>query len=210
MLVILDRGHNRPGSLHGGSTPDGRREVDLVAAYQAAAAKRLVELGIPVSLDGCGEPEPYAARWARACRAARDRGPAVYAQLHANAGRGHGAWWFFDTRSELGRAAATAAAGAYELAALPGIRGSSALACYDDRQKAGDAAWLVNPYSTIRGIFSGPLDLCGLCVEPAFMDQADHLPLFEPEGLALLGRAVADALAAGLRAVDFLLRTGPA
>ena len=50
--------------------------------------------------------------------------------------------------------------------------------------------WTKNAYSTIRGLRK-PV---GICFEPAFMDHADHRPLFTPDGMRRIGYALAEGI----------------
>jgi hypothetical protein len=49
-------------------------------------------------------------------------------------------------------------------------------------------------FSTIKGIYSGPENISGICLEPFFIDRPEHQWLTSAQG----GRAIADALVAGL------------
>jgi hypothetical protein len=49
-------------------------------------------------------------------------------------------------------------------------------------------------WSCIAGIFDGPPWLCGVLLEPGFLDAPEHATLWDSVGLARIGQAVADGV----------------
>lgn len=189
MIVILDRQHaGKPGKDDRGASVelDGRTvyEVDLTRAYIEAATALLMSEGHAVYVleDGW-----YSARHARACEIAREN-PAqlcAYVACHINAGGGSYGLVLHDARSRGGHALAEAVADALgtDNAAL-------------DRTLVGAAdhegPW-ARAMTTIKGIYSGPGNLSGICFEPFFIDNDRNQALMTDAGL----RAVGNALAVG-------------
>jgi hypothetical protein len=66
--------------------------------------------------------------------------------------------------------------------------GDYGAAFFDLRSSLGEG----NAFSTIKGVWTGPA--CGICFEPAFLDNKWHVALLNREGLQLIGRALARAI----------------
>lgn len=194
MLVILDRQHV------GRTTPDqgvradldgdGRiavweQEAQLTPLYLLAMERRLMEMGHRVV---CMSDGSYAERHARAGALARSHaagaGPVVYCAAHLNAAGGDYGLLMHDHRSEGGRALAEA---------LRPVLGS---ACPELRRvlvypaRPGD--WTERALYCLQGIYQ--TRAVGLVLEPCFVDRPEHRPLLTPEGLARIGRALAEGL----------------
>jgi len=188
-LVILDRQHGDKGDrFDPGAVASGRREVDLSAAYGRAAADALRALGVDVLWIDAGS---YQSRHLEAIDASSCvDAPALYCALHVNAGGGRYGAVFHDARSARGARAAMLIASSLGVA-LPELSVSRHISA-----RADD--WTSNAWHTMRRIYSGPPSLSGVCIEPGFIDSAEHVDLWYESGLKRIG----DALAEGI--VDFL------
>lgn len=217
-LVVFDRQHaGRPKpSLGAGVDLDGdgqvelhEREANLTPFYIAAATAELEAQGYDVALidpANQGEVADYPERWTQANELASGYdGPVAYLACHLNAGGGDYACALYDQRSGGGKSLAGAVMVAMRQAELPGVKRALPRSCYDDRHSKvagrwvnanGDPAWLYRAFNTIKGIYSGPANVSGICLEPLFVDTHQHL--LDEDGLAQVGRAVADGLAAWL------------
>jgi hypothetical protein len=187
-LVILDRGHvGKPDHDDLGAWADldfdgvsdvVEMEAILTAKYILAAEIRLRELGHRVVVMGDGR---YEDRHTRAKAYKAD----VYVQCHVNAGKGDYGLAIYDSRSENGK----------KLAAL--LAESLVKECPElKRATAGYTAASGSPFprawNTIKGVFDGrPV---GICYEPFFIDRPEHQPLAHAEGLARVGRALAEGI----------------
>jgi hypothetical protein len=215
--LILDIQHagrpDKPGDMGAAFDLDGdgvlgengEREVDLVRGYVAAATTYARELGHRVSVLETGT---YGQRHATAIRLAQGAPGVdhVYLACHVNAGGGAYGLLRPDYRSAAGAARAQALAVAlsrlHELrhaGALPGCRvvplypsADRAGAAGRDVADAAKAAWWTRGWGCIDGIYSGPSNLCGVLVEPGFIDSSAHRSLWTPDGLARIGRALVD------------------
>ena len=175
----------------------GEREVDLVRAYVAAAAAYARSLGHTVTVLETGT---YGQRHATAIRIARAAPEVehVYLACHTNAGGGSYGLVRPDYRSAGGLAAAERlAASLRTLPALSKVRveplyPSAAAAAADGRDvsDAGKVGWWTRGWGCIEGIWSGPANLCGVLVEPFFIDTARHKPLMTAPGLVTVGQAL--------------------
>lgn len=195
LTVVLDRQHvgkpHNPRDLGawGDLDHDGHADLDeheglWTAQYLFPAERRLRALGhrvIPMS-DG-----RYSERHDRANRYGAD----VHIAAHLNSltggtrtGGGNYASIFYDHRSrpESGRALGRALRDALS-AACPELATVKLFPA-----KPGD--WTSRAYSTISGL-QAPV---GICFEPAFIDHADHRPLFTAEGMGRIGAALADGI----------------
>jgi hypothetical protein len=213
-LVIFDLQHSgKPRSLdeRGAKADidgDGRistweREAELVPFYVAPATRYLAGRGHHVALEAFGD---YHHRHERANQLARELEgvPVAYAACHLNAGGGRSAQLFYDGRSRSGPMLAAHLAS--ELEELPEIRNGQAFASYRDPQPGagpgenewrGDTSkhWTWGAWSTIAGIYSGPANIAGVCLEPWFLDQPQHKALALGEGAERVGLAVGRGLA---------------
>ena len=94
---------------------------------------------------------------------------------------------FYDHRSRNGDHLSKNIAASVELAELPGI--SRVIS----RDAEPHGSW-VNAFYTIKGIFSGPANICGYCSEPLFMDHEDHRIHLSTDGLRNIGRIQAEGI----------------
>ena len=187
MLVIFDWQHQgKPPPKHrdrGASCEiDGVRvhETDLTAGYIDAAARMIRDAGHQVEIITEGW---YPNRHKLACSMAMEtERPVAYLASHINAGGGSYAAIYHDERSFNGARLAGCIAGALG-AALPELSKSKARP--SGPEKSGRA------WGVFRGIWSGPMWISGVCLEPAFIDCEEHWPLFTPEGLERIGAALA-------------------
>ena len=185
MLVILDQQHHgKPGKDDHGASFESLRETDLTRAYVAAAAGSLERTGVEVLILRWGW---YSERHAYA-RAVADAvpGKVVYVSCHVNAGGGSYGLVCHDSRSKAGARLSDAVS-----ARLEPLTGKS-------RSEPASAGRWANAYNTIKGIYSGPGNLSGICFEPGFIDSEAHRGLWYADGLVRVG----EALAAGIR--DYL------
>lgn len=190
MLCILDRQHGAtgrrtfaPGAAYdldgdGVTGENGEREVDLVDAYFGHARAALERLGHEVLVLDTGD---YGARHEQAIAAAQDAARAVYVAGHVNAGGGRYALVRHDHRSDAG--ARLGRMVLRHLAAVPEL---------------GDGRlWPLAPqdrgWSCVDGIYAGPAWLCGILLEPYFIDSKAHRRLSTAAGLLELGTALAAA-----------------
>lgn len=215
--LILDIQHagrpDKPGDMGAAFDLDGdgvvgengEREVDLVRGYVAAATTYARQLGHRVSVLETGT---YGQRHATAIRLAQGAPGVdhVYLACHVNAGGGSYGLLRPDYRSAAGAARAQALVVAlsrlHELrhaGALPGCRvvplypsADRAAAAGRDVSDAAKAGWWTRGWGCIDGIYSGPSNLCGVLVEPGFIDSSAHRTLWTSDGLARIGRALVD------------------
>lgn len=190
MITILDIQHagraSRPSDMGAAYDLDGdghvgeagEREVDLVRGYVEAARSALTRCGHTVAVLTDGE---YGTRHAEAIRLAKTANKAVYLACHVNAGRGRYALVRPDSRSTGGaRFARTLLRHLEGVAELPTGK-----------------LWPMGPtdrgWSCIDGIYDGPAWLCGVLVEPGFIDSPQHRRLWTPAGLVEVGTAIAAA-----------------
>ena len=216
-LVIFDLQHSgKPRGLDergakadvdgDGVVETWEREAELTPFYVAPASRALALTGHLVVLETFGE---YPDRHARAAElASRFPGLRVaYVACHINAGGGRSGSAFYDGRS--GGGARLARGLADELGELDELHGGFAFPSYADPQPGagagenewrGDASkhWTWGAWSTIAGIYDGPANLSGVCVEPWFLDNPSHRPLATGEGAERVGEALARGLSAWL------------
>lgn len=197
MIVIFDRQHygkpNRPHDLGAavdldgdGQIATGEREANLTPLYIDPAKKLLEEMGHTVYVLDSGW---YSDRHNRACEiAANNPGMRVaYLACHVNAGGGDYAVMIHDARSGGGKGLANHLSAAICDHNLTGIRRSLV------RSASADNAWK-RGYTTIKGIYSGPANISGVCLEPYFIDREEHRYLTTVQG----GQEIAEALVDGL------------
>lgn len=191
-LAIFDVQHagraSRPGDMgaaydldgDGVTGEQGEREVDLVRAYVEAAQAALERCGVEVRVLSSGE---YGQRHLEAGNLARVfAGRAVYLACHLNAGRGRYALVRPDYRSQRGRLFASTMA--RHLRAVPELDD-----CRIWPLTSTDRGW-----ACIDGIWSAPANLCGLLLEPYFLDGPTHRRLTTLQGTREVGAAVAAAV----------------
>lgn len=166
-----------------GLVEDGEREAELTPFYALACSDVLGRLDQRVLLITAGA---YSDRHSAArALAAAWAGPVVYLACHINAGGGTGAIVAHDERSRGGAALARAIVS--ELGGLPGIARASARPVGARSPEAFERRL----HGCIGGIYEGPANLCGVTLEPFFLDQLAHAPLATDEGLRRVGEAIA-------------------
>jgi len=197
MIVIFDRQHygkpNRPDDLGAaidldgdGNIEDQEKEANLTPLYYLPAKRTLEALGQSVYVLDSGWYSDRHKR-ANAIAAANPDKKVAYIACHVNAGKGDYSVMIHDQRSGNGSRLALALSAAIADHAISGIQRSLV------RAASADNAWK-RGYSTIKGIYSGPNNISGVCLEPYFIDRQDHQWLATPEG----GEALAEALVSGL------------
>ena len=191
LLAILSNDH---AGRNAGAVHDGLHEPELVAAYIEAARGHLETAGAEVEVITGGllaHRQARAVERGRAWLREHPDGLVVYVGCHVNAAPGTYGAVFHDVRSTLGAEVGEHVRGSLEsltplsraiLRATPG----------------GDWA---RPHATLRGIYSGPRRMTGLCFEPYFIDAPEHRPLTTPEGCELVGRVLAEGLLSAARAL---------
>jgi len=117
-----------------------------------------------------------------------DRGdPFAYLACHVNAGRGDYGLIAYDYRSPRGQL----------LAELIGEQLANLSELSDVRvEPASPENDWSRAYHTIDGIYQGPRNICGICLEPFFLDTPAHRTLATVQGLRRIGYAVAAGLVA--------------
>lgn len=196
MIVIFDRQHyGKPGKNDQGAgfdlDGDGRietqeRETQLTPLYYRPAKERLEAMGHKVVILDSGW---YSDRHKRANQIALSNPGerVVYLACHVNAGGGDYAAAIYDARSAGGKRLAEAVTA--QLAGLPGIRRvRAARGTPTNGWKRG--------YATVKGIYAGPANISGMCLEPYFIDRPEHRFLASVQG----GKLIADKLVAALLA----------
>ena len=199
MIVIFDRQHyGKPGSASGdrgagvdldgdGQIESGEQEANLTPLYIQPAKALLTQLGHTVYLLDSGW---YSQRHEDAIAIARANPSkrVAYLACHINAGGGDYAVFLFDSRSSGGAALAGSITDAFASDSdLTGISRSLL------RSASATNDWS-NAYNTVKGIYAGPTNISGVCVEPYFLDQAKHRWLTTPEGGAALAEALVDGI----------------
>ena len=185
-LVALDRQHvgkpGKPGDLGAKCKFWSTHEAYMTAEYLLAAEKELRRLGhdvIPIS-DG-----RYSDRHERFNNyASRYMGPSCYIAAHFNAGGGDYGASFFDARSSLGERLAVRIKTEFNKE-MPDLGRFRII-------KSRPSDWTSNAFATIKGVWTGPA--CGICFEPAFLDNPWHVKLLDSDGLQLMGRTLARAI----------------
>ncbi len=173
MIVIFDRQHyGKPGKpndrgaavdLDGdGVISDQEQEANITPLYYLPAKAELERQGHSVYVLDSGW---YGDRHKQAnAIAAQNRDKKVaYIACHINAGKGDYAVFIHDARSKGGTGLANALAAAFQGAGINGIRRNLV------RAASADNEWK-RGYSTISGIYAGPANIAGVCLEPFFLD----------------------------------------
>lgn len=196
MIAILDRQHfGKPGrrrdlgagyDLDGdGLVGDHEREASLTPYYIEAARKHVEAAGHGVIVEDRGW---YSKRHIRAnIFAAEARGPVAYVACHINAGGGDYAAIIHDARSQNGKRLADLVAESLNDLHLAGV--SRVIV----RGATPDNDWS-RGLNTIKGIWSGPANICGICFEPLFIDCHAHRQWLNPVGLDSIGAALGSGL----------------
>lgn len=196
MLVFLDIQHiGIPHSKKVNSTGaakdldnDGKIEQNELEAYNTwiyagHCMARLRELGHQVIALADGW---YPARHARVndyvAKMLDSAEVSVYVSCHLNAGGGNYGAVFADHRSGRGAVLAKKIAESLQERCPELEKVRTFPATPED--------WTKNAYYTIKNV-KAPI---GICFEPFFMDCADHLVLFHPEGLERVGAALAEGI----------------
>jgi len=194
-LLILDRQHagkrSRPDDMGAAADIDGdgtiqadEREANLTPVYGEACAALVRRSGASsLVLDpaATGPRMDYSERHTWACGIAAGRGGQVaYAAMHLNAGGGSYGMIGYDQRSRRGRRLADAIGA--QLRTIPVLSRVHVVAL------AGQWA---HGLGTIRGIYRGPPNLCGVLLEPLFIDHPEHQRYIAAGGLVLVGEAIA-------------------
>lgn len=182
MLVILDRQHrgrarkpNDSGAVYGPLV-----EADLVEQYISFAMLELTALGHSCMQLMTGE---YSERHVQAINLAKGHGGrTLYLACHVNAGGGRYALVEYDIRSGKGKAFASLLAREFPRHLNEASLGKTVALSTGERG-----------HICIAGIYSGPADMCGVIVEPGFIDSVTHAPLWAPDGLQRIGKAIAHA-----------------
>lgn len=206
LIVIFDRQHagkpsRGPGSGMGEDlgavmrTPaKDHYEADLTLAYIGHAVEALgKQSDVPVQvhvIDPLTTPPrlTYAQRQARANDIARQAPGArvAYVACHMNAGGGSYALVQHDHRSVRGQALAGYIAEQFGWR-LPVGR---------TRVEPATGAW-ARGAPCIAGVYSGPANICGVLVEPLFLDCPAHVAhITSGQGLPAIGHAIAAGLLA--------------
>ena len=183
--IIFDwQHHGKPGKNDRGATHEDLVELALTAAYIDSAKHMLEACGHRTVVLSYGL---YSKRHAYAVEAAKAvKGRCVYVACHVNAGGGNYGLVCHDHRSGGGKRLAGFVS--VELGKLVGrTRSEGASSCH-----------CTNAYNTIRGVYKGPSNICGICYEPGFIDSGEHKHLWYADGPDRLGAS----LAAGI--IEFL------
>ena len=196
MIVIFDRQHyGKPGKsdLGAGVDLDGdgkvetaEMEANLTPLYIHPARRLLEASGHSSYVFDNGW---YADRHNRANALAKaNPGQQIaYLACHVNAGRGDYAAFIHDARSRGGAVLANRLAQAFSDLKLAGIKRALV------REGTPDNAWS-RGLNTVKGIYAGPANIVGVCVEPYFLDRKEHQWLANDVG----GERIAEALVDGL------------
>ena len=188
-LVIIDVQH---GCQHGhmgskGAYGKGHHERDLTQAYAEAIRFTLLELKHEVVMYP-QRISSYADRHKDANTLAKYHAPskAVYLACHLNAWDGQGdepdySLSMYDERSSNGKRLARSVASSL---INTSVGKSSVWACRSDD-------WTKNALATINGIYSGPSNISGLCLEPAFINIDAHEYIHTLQGLQEVGTQIA-------------------
>ena len=196
MIVIFDRQHyGKPGKNDQGAgfdlDGDGRietqeRETQLTPLYYLPAKKRLEALGHEVVVLDAGW---YSARHAKANQIAKSnpRSSVAYFACHVNAGGGSYAALIHDARSRGGVRLARTMGNVLTDYGLTGIKRVRVA-------KGTPTNGWERGLATIKGIYAGPANISGVCLEPYFLDNPAHHYLASVQG----GKEIAEALVDGL------------
>jgi len=222
MLAILDIQHaGKPGKNDLGASHDldgdgvigtMEHEAELTPIYAAAAREYLIKQGAAVVILTAGS---YASRHKKASTLAKAHaGPVAYVACHLNAGGGDYSLVVHDYRSGTGATLATSLSRALRKRLKPlGVpRGFTGRTGPPSRPSnppgllwdamptfEGSQMW-PRAWVTLAGVYDGPVNISGVCFEPCFMDS--HSELCGPDGLEVIGRALAGGLLAYFARVD--------
>ena len=186
-IVILNRGHGQktPDRFDPGATHGELREVDLVALYFESMKRVLEAGGVKVRILDSG---PYRKRNARArFIAAKNSDMRIvhcYGHVNSNDPPGQYGCYFHHPRSRLGKLAAETIAAEFE--GWPEF----------DRVRVFSAdynSWR-NPYNILRESYTAPPNLCGVLLEPYFIQHPEHTEFTSPDGAERIGSAIAAGL----------------
>ncbi len=196
MIVIFDRQHHgKPGRNDVGATFDLDRdgvvetqemEANITPFYYLPAKELLEDLGHSVVVFDYGWYKDRHAK-ANAIALANPGQRVAYLACHVNAGLGDYAAFIHDSRSAGGKELSEALAYAFRPPTLRGIRRSLV------RAGSSSNGWK-NGYYTIAGIWDGPSNISGTCLEPFFLDREEHQWLATMDG----GIQIARRLVRGL------------
>lgn len=186
----FDRGAAVDVDGDGDVEPD-EHEAWFTGQYLLVAEARLVQLGYPVRVYSDGDyPDRHARATADGCTA--------YIAGHINALKGRITPTSGDYGSVFYDHRTTAGGRPNGLDVARAIRDQLQRKCPElakvfMRAAAPNNDWH-RAYSTIAGLGS-PI---GICYEPFFLDQADHQPLLQPDGIRRVGLCLADGIHAAL------------
>jgi hypothetical protein len=196
MIVIFDRQHyGKPNRNDVGATFDLDRdglvetqemEANITPYYYLPAKKLLEERGHSAIVLDYGW---YKTRHEKANAIARaNPGQRVaYLACHVNAGMGDYAAFIHDSRSAGGKELSEALAYAFRSPPLRGIRRALV------RAGSPSNGWK-NGYYTVAGIWAGPSNISGTCLEPFFLDRAEHQWLASVDGGVQIARRLVRGL----------------
>lgn len=189
MIVFIDRQHaGQPKKIDSRGAvydlnDDGKRTPNemeaILTGFMALELEiELLDLGIQVIPISDGS---YKERHARVNEYAKMHPgvKTVYLALHFNAGGGTYGAYFYDYRSEAGKALAQSICSQADKL-LPELKSNKFIAASNDD-------WTKNAFFCIAGI-GAPV---ALCLEPAFIDTLAHQQLFTMAGLKRIAHAVA-------------------
>lgn len=198
MIVIFDRQHfGKPGKadLGAGVDLDGdgvvesqEQEANLTPLYYMPAKQTLEQMGHRVFVLDSGWYQDRHKR-ANEIAAQNPTQKVAYLACHINAGKGDYSVMIHDERSANGKRLADSLMRGLERRQIPGLKRHLV------RSATATNEWK-RGFSTISGIFAGPANIAGVCVEPYFLDRPEHAGLATASGGVLLG----DALIVGLLA----------
>jgi len=201
MIVIFDRQHfGKPGKSDTGAASDldgdgvtetQEQEANLTPLYYGAAKTMLEAMGHQVVVLDSGW---YPARHERANQIARNNlsQKVAYLACHINAGKGDYSVMIHDERSQNGKRLADCLARSLERQNLPGLKR------HLTRSATATNEWR-RGFSMIQGIYAGPPNIAGVCVEPYFIDRPEHAWAGTVSGSKIIGESlVVGILAWGL------------
>lgn len=206
ILPFLDRQHSgkrgrgpgetRPEDLGAAADIDGdgivevwEREAHLTPVYGMECVRDLAQAGVgSVFWDpaGSGIRNDYWERHRKAIELAETfAGKVPYLALHMNAGGGSYGLIGYDPRSVKGK----------ELAEVVAEHFRSKVTVLDGycRVQALEGKWS-RGLPCIDGVYAGPANICGVLLEPLFIDNPHHQQYINEGGLIEVGSALAEAL----------------
>lgn len=184
MIVIFDIQHQGRQRYDRGAEHNGIDEVAVVQRYVSAALLTLTEAGVEcVVLGNDGYADRH--RVANNIASQRPDQKVLYLACHYNSGvePGDYAAFFYDVRSAGGKRAAEVMAQTFAERKSTGAARARAI-------PAGVADWTANARATINGIYAGPNNISGVCVEPWFIQ---HLGGVNDKRVTRQGHALAFA-----------------